>query len=59
MKYRRRKMLAQAESWCRGRRISLLLGSAGSAAADFFQAPLMVSYFTLMKVLFSVHEVVK
>ncbi len=46
-------MLVQA------RRISLLLGSAGSAAADFSQAPLMVSYFSLMVMLLSVHAVVK
>ncbi len=46
-------MLAQA------RRISLLLGSAGSTAADFSQAPLKVSYFTLMVMLLSVHAVVK
>ncbi len=52
-------MLAQAESWRRRRRISLLLGSAGSAATDFSQAPLNVSYFSLMVMLLSVHAVVK
>ena len=53
------KMLAQTESWRRRRRISLLLGSAESAAADFSQAPLKISYFSLMMVLLSVHAVVK
>ncbi len=38
---------------------SLLLGSAESAAVDFSQAPLMVSYFSLMKVLMPVHVDVK
>ncbi len=52
-------MLAQTESWPRCRRISLLLGLAGSAAADFPQAPLMGFYFSLMVMLLSVHAVVK
>jgi hypothetical protein len=46
-------MLAQAQ------RISLLLGSAGSAAADFSQDPLMFSYFSLMVILLSVLAGVK
>jgi hypothetical protein len=41
-------MLAQAEKLAQAWRISLLLGSAGFAAADFSQAPLMVSYFSLL-----------
>jgi hypothetical protein len=44
-------MLAQSEKLAQARRISLLLGSAGSAAADFSQALLMVSYFSLMVIL--------
>jgi hypothetical protein len=52
-------MLAQSEKLSQARRICLLLGSAGSAAADFSQAPLMVSYFSLMMMLLSVHAVVK
>jgi hypothetical protein len=52
-------MLAQSEKLAQARRISLLLGSAGSAAADFSQAPLMVSYFSLMVMLLSAHAVVK
>ncbi len=52
-------MLAQSEKLAQARRISLLLGSAGSAAADFSQALLMVSYFSLMVMLLSVHAVVK
>jgi hypothetical protein len=36
-----------------------LLGSAESASADFSQAPLMVSYFSLMKVLLCSHVDVK
>ena len=52
-------MLAQTERWRRSRRISLLLGSAESAAADFSQAPMKISYFFLMMVLLSVHAVVK
>ncbi len=51
-------MLAQTERWRRRRRISFLLGSAESAAADFSQAPLKISYFSLT-VLLSVHAVVK
>ncbi len=39
-------------------RISLLLGSADSAAANFSQALLKISHFSLM-VLLSVHAVVK
>ncbi len=42
------KMLAQAEKLAQVQRISLLLGLEGSAAADFSQAPLTVSYFSLM-----------
>jgi hypothetical protein len=53
------KSCLQTESWRRRRRISLLLGSAESAAADFSQAPLKISYFSLMMVLLSVHAVVK
>jgi hypothetical protein len=53
------KMLVQTERWRRHRRISLLLTSAESAAADFSQALLKVSYFSLMMVLLSVHAVVK
>jgi hypothetical protein len=52
-------MLAQAEKLAQAPRISLLLGSAGSAAADFSQASLKVSYFSLMVMLLSVHAVVK
>jgi hypothetical protein len=52
-------MLAQSEKLSQAQRISLLLGSAGSAAAGFSQAPLMVSYFSLMVMLLSVHAVVK
>ena len=52
-------MLAQAKSRRRHWRIALLLGSAESAAADFSQALLMVSYFALMKVLLPVHVDVK
>jgi hypothetical protein len=37
----------------------VLFGSAESAAADFSQAPLKISYFSLMMVLLSVHAVVK
>jgi hypothetical protein len=48
------KKLAQTERWRRRRRISLLLGWAESAAADFSQAPLKISYFSLM-VLLSVY----
>jgi hypothetical protein len=53
------KMLAQAEKLAQAPRIFLLLGSAGSAAADFSQALLMVSFFSLMVMLLSVHAVVK
>jgi hypothetical protein len=42
------KKLAQTKRWHRRRRISLLLGSAESAATDFSQAPLKISYFSLM-----------
>ncbi len=52
-------MLPQSEKLLQARRIFLLLGSAGSAAADFSQAPLMVSYFSLMVILLSVHAFVK
>ncbi len=52
-------MLAQAEKLAQAPRIFLLLGSAGSAAADFSQALLMVSFFSLMVMLLSVHAVVK
>jgi hypothetical protein len=52
-------MFAETERWHRCRRISLLLGSAESAAADFSQAPLKISYFSLMMVLLSLHAVVK
>ncbi len=52
------KKVAQAERWRGCSRISLLLGSTESAAADFSQAPLKISYFSLM-VLFSMHAVVK
>jgi hypothetical protein len=51
------KILPRTKSWCRHRSVSLLLGSAESAAADFSQAPL-ISYFSLM-VLLSLHAVVK
>ncbi len=49
-------MLAQSEKLVQARRISLLLGST---AAYFSQAPLMVSYFSLMVMLLSVHAVIK
>ncbi len=52
-------MLAQSEKLAQARRIFLMLGSAGSAAADFSQAPLMLSYFSLMVMLLSGHAVVK
>jgi hypothetical protein len=52
------KKLAQTKRWHRCRRISLLLGSAESANADFSQAPLKNSYFSLM-VLLSLHAVIK
>jgi hypothetical protein len=52
-------MLVQAEKLAQARRISLLLNSARSAAADFSQAPLMVSYFSQMVMLLSVHAVIK
>jgi hypothetical protein len=52
-------MLVQLEKLAQARRISLLLGSAGSAAAGFSQALLMVSYFSLKVMLLSVHAVVK
>jgi len=58
MKTRRQQKLGVSKMLAQGRRISLLLGSAGSAAADFSQAPLMVSYFSLMVMLLSVHAVV-
>jgi hypothetical protein len=45
------RILASTKSWRRLRRISLLLGSAESAAADFSQAPLKNSYFSLMVLL--------
>ncbi len=35
-------MLAQAEKWAQAWRISLLLGSAGSAAADFSHGLLLL-----------------
>jgi hypothetical protein len=50
--------LAQTKRCRRRRRISLLLGSAESAAANFSQAQSKISYFSLM-VLLSVHAVVK
>jgi hypothetical protein len=52
------KKLAQTKRWRRRMRISLLLGSADSAAANFSQALLKISHFSLM-VLLSVHAVVK
>ncbi len=52
------KILVSTKIWRRRRRISLLLGSAESAAADFYQATLKISYFSLM-VLLSVHAVFK
>ncbi len=52
------KILPQTKSWCWHRSVSLLLGSAESAAADFSKAPLKISYFSLM-VLLSLHAVVK
>jgi len=55
----RQQNLAVNKSWRRPRRISLLLGSAESAAADFSQAPLMVFYVSLMVMLLSVHVNVK
>jgi hypothetical protein len=58
IKYWRRQKLGVDKRWRRRWRISLLLGSAESAAADFSQAPLKISYFSLM-VLLSVHAVVK
>jgi hypothetical protein len=42
-----------------GAEIALLLGSAESAAVDFSQAPLMISYFSLMKALLCSHVDVK
>jgi hypothetical protein len=53
------KMLAQSEKLAQAWRISLLLSSAGSAAAEYSQAQLKVSYFSLMVMLLSVHAVVK
>jgi hypothetical protein len=52
------KKLAQTKRWCRRRRISFLLGSAESTAADFSHAPLKISYFSLI-VLLSLHAVIK
>jgi hypothetical protein len=52
-------MLVQAEKFAQAQRISILLGSAGSYAADFSQAPLKVSYFSLMMMFLSVHAVIK
>ncbi len=52
-------MLAQAEKLVQVQRISLLLGLAGSAAANFSQALLTVSYFSLMVMLLSVYPVDK
>jgi hypothetical protein len=52
-------MLVQSEKLVQARRISLLLGWAGSTAADFSQALLMVSYFSLMVMLLSGHAVFK
>jgi hypothetical protein len=58
-KYRRRQKLGVSKMLAQRQKISLLLGSAGSAAADFSQAPLKVSYFSLMVTLLSMYAVVK
>ncbi len=50
--------LASTKRWRRRRRISLLLDSEESVAADFSQAPIKISYFSLM-VMLSVNSVVK
>jgi hypothetical protein len=52
------KKLAQTKSWRRRKRIPFLFGSAESTAADFSQAPLKISYVSMM-VLLSLHAVVK
>ncbi len=51
-------MLASTKSWRRRRRIPLLFGSAESAAADFSQTSLKISYVSQM-VLIPVHAVAK
>ncbi len=58
-KYRRRQKLGVSKMLAQRQKISLLLGSAGSAVADFSQAPLKVSYFSLMVMLLSMYAVVK
>jgi hypothetical protein len=52
------KKLASTKRWRRCKRIPLLLGWAESAADDFSQATLKISYFSLIVLLF-VHAVVK
>jgi hypothetical protein len=52
------KSWRRQKDWRRSRRIPSLLGSAESTAADFSQAPLKISYISLM-VLLSLHAVVK
>ncbi len=52
------KKLVQTKCWRRRRRIPLLFGSSESAAADFSQTSLEISYVSLM-VLLSLHAVVK
>jgi hypothetical protein len=52
------KKLVQTKCWRRRRIIPLLFGSAESAAADFSQTSLKISYVSLM-VLLSLHAVVK
>jgi hypothetical protein len=52
-------MLVQSEKLAQAQRIFLLLGLARSTGADFSQTPLMVSYFSLMVMLLSVHAVFK
>jgi len=52
-------MLVQSEKLAQAQRIFLLLGLARSTGTDFSQTPLMVSYFSLMVMLLSVHAVFK
>jgi uncharacterized membrane protein len=52
------KILALKKFWRRHGRILLLFGSTESAAADFSQTLLKISFFSLM-VLFSLHVVAK
>ncbi len=52
-------MLVQSEKLPQAQRIFLLLGLARSTGADFSQTPLMVSYFSLMVMLLSVHAIFK